>query len=202
MDALSYTPGESKDLVPRTWFKCPQVANGLISKNFLAFKTPISPAYDKHLPKQYQFTPDMIFRHIKDKNLKLGLWIDLTNTRSFYPTNKIKERDCKYLKLYHPDGEFPSETEIQTFVEVCRDFIANNPSDIIGVHSIHGFNTTGFFIVSYLVLTNQACLEYGLSLFTAARPSGIYKQEYLVELYKRYEDVTNALAFYTFYIYV
>jgi mRNA-capping enzyme len=51
--------------------------------------------------------------------------------------------------------------------------------------------STGFFIVSYLVLTNQACLEYGLSLFTAARPSGIYKQKYLVEIYRRYEDITN-----------
>jgi len=191
MDALTHTLDESKYLVPRTWSKCPHVANELIFKNFLAFKTPLASVYNKHLPKQYQFTLDMFFHRLEDKKLKLGLWIDLTNARNFYPTNKIKERGCKYLKLHHRDGAFPSETEVQTFVEVCRNFIANNPSDIVGVHSIHGFNRTGFFIVSYLVLTNQACLECGLSKFAAARPPGIYKQEYIMELYKRYENVTN-----------
>jgi len=177
--------------VPRTWFKCPQMANEVIFNNFLAFKAPLCSAYDKYLPKEYHFTLDTFFRQLDAKNLKLGLWIDLTNRRNYYPTSKIRERDITYFKWHHRESEIPSEREIQTFVQVCRDFIADNQKRIIGLHSTHGFNRTGFFIISYLMLTNQVSLESGLSQFADARPPGIYKPEYIRELYKRYDDVKN-----------
>ncbi|PNF24935.1 mRNA-capping enzyme [Cryptotermes secundus] len=63
-----------------------------------------------------------------------------------------------------------------------------NPLEIIGIHCTHGFNRTGFLIVSYLVQQMDCSLEAALNQFAVVRPPGIYKRDYLQELYRRYGD--------------
>lgn len=60
---------------------------------------------------------------------------------------------------------------------------------VIAVHCTHGFNRTGFLIASFLIEMMDCAIEIALEDFARNRPPGIYKQDYLEELYRRYDDV-------------
>ncbi|EZA60009.1 hypothetical protein DMN91_008331 [Ooceraea biroi] len=186
---------ENRGPIPPRWLNCPRKSMKLILNKFLAFKTPLSSAFNSQVPEECRFNVDMLFEYLKSQKLKLGLWIDLTNTTRFYDRKNVEEHGCKYLKLQcRGHGETPSEEQTRTFVQVCKNFIAHNPLEIIGVHCTHGFNRTGFLIISYLVETDGTSVDAGLAEFAIARPPGIYKGDYIQELYRRYDDVEDVPA--------
>lgn len=88
-------------------------------------------------------------------------------------------------------GETPSEEQKNTFVGLVHNFVTQHPLQSIGVHCTHGFNRTGFLIVSYLVEKTDCALDIALEMFAKMRPPGIYKADYLEELYRRYDDVED-----------
>ncbi|XP_011164113.1 mRNA-capping enzyme [Solenopsis invicta] len=179
--------------VPPRWLDCPRKAMKLIQGKFLAFKTPLSSAYDSQVSEGCRFTLDMLFDYLKSEKLKMGLWIDLTNTSRFYNKESIEDYNCKYVKLQcRGHGETPSEEQTRAFVQLCSNFIAHNPLEIIGVHCTHGFNRTGFLVISYMVEVDGTSVDAGLAEFATARPPGIYKGDYIKELYKRYDDEEDA----------
>jgi len=57
---------------------------------------------------------------------------------------------------------------------------------VVGVHCTHGFNRTGFLIVSYLCEEEDWGVEAAVDYFAKCRPPGIYKGHYIKELYGRY----------------
>ncbi|XP_052747194.1 mRNA-capping enzyme isoform X2 [Bicyclus anynana] len=178
--------------VPSRWLKCPRKATGLFVDQFLAFKTPLDSRYNDQVQDIYRFTPTMLFDSVKSYKRKLGLWIDLTNTSRFYDKADIKKRDCKYVKLQcRGHGETPSKEQTQKFISEVINFIHTKPDDIIGVHCTHGFNRTGFLIVSYMIEQLDFSLEAALMEFANKRSPGIYKQDYIEELYRRYYNDTK-----------
>ena len=81
-----------------------------------------------------------------------GLVVDLTNTSRWYDAKTLSEKDIKYVKINCKGrAETPNEDQTRTFIQVCSNFIAQNPLLCIGVHCTHGFNRTGFLIAAYLV---------------------------------------------------
>lgn len=180
--------------IPNRWLRCPRKSN-IICEKFLAFKTPLSDRFESQMPLECIFTPEMIFSYTKTTKLKLGLWIDLTNTKRFYNREVVEKEGCKYVKIScRGHGETPSREQTQTFFNIVDEFINSNPLSFIGVHCTHGFNRTGFLIVSYLVERMDFSVEAALKAFADAREPGIYKQDYIEELYRRYDDVEDALA--------
>lgn len=124
--------------------------------------------------------------------MNIGLWIDLTNTTRFYNKRNIEEEGCKYFKLQcRGHGETPSVEQTNTFIGVCHSFISQHPLESIAVHCTHGFNRTGYMIVSYLVERMDYAIETALQEFSIARQPGIYKQDYLDELFRRYGDIDD-----------
>src|SRR5699024_4976403 len=69
-----------------------------------------------------------------------------------------------------------------------------NPNCHIAVHCTHGFNRTGFLICSYLVLVHKWDMEQAVHEFAKARPPGIYKQDYIDELFRRYDYFERRFA--------
>ncbi|XP_069698204.1 mRNA-capping enzyme [Periplaneta americana] len=178
--------------IPPRWLHCPRKASDLVANKFLAFKTPLSSQYDDQVPEESRFPPSMIFQSMKSYKIKLGLWIDLTNTGRFYNKKQIEAEGCKYIKLKcRGHGETPSEEVAKAFFLICDEFIHQNPLEIIGVHCTHGFNRTGFLIVSYLVAQMDCSVAAALNQFALVRPPGIYKGDYLEELYRRYDEVKD-----------
>ncbi|KAH8403493.1 hypothetical protein KR215_001335 [Drosophila sulfurigaster] len=179
--------------LPNRWLYCPRKSDTLISERFIAFKTPLSQAFQDKMPIECTFRPEMVFDYCKTLKLKLGLWIDLTNTKRFYDRSTVEERDAQYIKLQcRGHGETPSVEQTRSFIELVDNFISERPFDVIAVHCTHGFNRTGFLIISYMVERMDCSVAAALAIFANTRPPGIYKQDYINELFRRYDDEEDA----------
>ncbi len=175
--------------LPERWLQCPRKASDLIENLFLAFKTPLDERFNEQVPIQFRFTPDLLFQLVKSNRQKLGLWVDLTKTNRFYDKKIVEANQCKYIKLECDGHDGPPNAEqTKTFVELCKLFVSKEPLSSIGVHCTHGFNRTGFMIVSYLVECYDYSVDIAIKYFARVRPPGIYKDKYIRELYNRYDD--------------
>jgi mRNA-capping enzyme len=185
---MSYKKKDLLALPPR-WLNCPRKANSLVADKFLAFKVPLSAKFDQKMPQDCRFNAKMLIESVKRSygNKKLGLIIDLTNTNRFYDADsEIKQQGIKYLKINcKGHDETPTREDTQLFLNFCENFIRQNPLALIGIHCTHGFNRSGFLICSYLVEKLDFSIDMAISMFALSRPNGIYKQDYINELYKR-----------------
>ncbi|KAI1716071.1 mRNA capping enzyme, catalytic domain-containing protein [Ditylenchus destructor] len=85
-------------------------------------------------------------------------------------------------------GQTPTEEETTEFISAAKKFFRDHPNDVMAMHCTHGFNRTGFLIVSFLVEEVEYAVDMAVEEFAKARPQGIYKQDYLNELSKRFGD--------------
>ena len=87
-------------------------------------------------------------------------------------------------------GERPSSEQTAEFIKVCTDFIFddNNENQKIGVHCTHGFNRTGFLICAYMVQEMDEEIGAAITSFAHSRNPGIYKDDYVQDLFERYGD--------------
>ncbi|ELU05833.1 hypothetical protein CAPTEDRAFT_167250 [Capitella teleta] len=178
--------------LPPRWLNCPRKGE-LIADKFIPFKTPLDSRYADKIPDANIFDLKMLFGSFKRQKINLGLLIDLTNTNRFYNKDELAAQDCKYIKIQcRGHGESPSEEQTETFLKVCHAFITQNPLAKIGVHCTHGFNRTGFLIVSYLVEKLDWSVEAGVAAYAQARPPGIYKGDYIKTLFRLYGDEEDA----------
>lgn len=175
--------------IPDRWLYCPRKSDSLIADKFLAFKTPLCDDFSSRMPEECIFTPKMLMAFMKAIKVNVGLWIDLTNTTRFYERSEVEALGCKYIKVKcRGHGEAPSIEQTRSFIEIVDEFMADHPLDAIGVHCTHGFNRTGFLTVAYMVERMDCSVEAALLAFAQARPPGIYKADYIKELFRRYED--------------
>ncbi|XP_055628803.1 mRNA-capping enzyme [Toxorhynchites rutilus septentrionalis] len=175
--------------IPNRWLYCPRKSETLIAEKFLAFKTPLKQEFESQMPIDCLFDPEMLFSVMKTYKVKIGLWIDLTNTKRFYDRADIEDHGCQYVKLQcRGHGETPTREQTNAFIEIVDEFSRDHPLDAVGVHCTHGFNRTGFLIVSYMVERQDCAVEAAVAAFAIARSPGIYKQDYLLELFRRYGD--------------
>uniref|UniRef100_A0A1A7YAA3 mRNA-capping enzyme n=1 Tax=Iconisemion striatum TaxID=60296 RepID=A0A1A7YAA3_9TELE len=176
---------------PPRWRNCPRRGQPVAAK-FLPMKTMLGPRYDEQVAEENRFHPSMLSNYLKSLNVKMGLLVDLTNTTRFYDRNDIEKEGITYVKLQcKGHGECPSTETTANFMRLCEQFIEKNPTDIIGVHCTHGFNRTGFLICAYLVDKMDWSVEAAVAAFAQARAPGIYKGDYLKELFCRYGDVED-----------
>jgi mRNA-capping enzyme len=176
--------------LPKRWLYCPKYGQ-IVHELFLPLKTPLSEGYDDLMETQWRFHPQNIFKakHVGAKEgSQVKLWINLANTERYYGKNAITSNGCQYLHMpLRGHNETPSQEETDRFIRIVKHFTSTNPNDIIAVHCTHGFNRTGFLICAYLITEQNMDVEMAINDFAKARPKGIYKGDYLRELYKRYD---------------
>ncbi|KAM4694089.1 mRNA-capping enzyme [Discoglossus pictus] len=178
--------------IPPRWLNCPRRGQPVAAR-FLPLKTMLGPKYDDQVPEENRFHPSMLSNYLKSLKVKMGLLIDLTNTTRFYDRNDIEKEGIKYIKLQcKGHGECPSPENTETFIRICDRFMDRNSDEIIGVHCTHGFNRTGFLICAFLVEKMDWSIEAAVATYSQARPPGIYKGDYLKELFRRYGDIEDA----------
>ncbi|XP_078504413.1 mRNA-capping enzyme isoform X2 [Lissotriton helveticus] len=192
-----------------------------VGAKFLPLKTMLGPRYDEQVPEENRFHPSMLSNYLKSlkvcctiswcllfpigrvfeqvtlmlpySEVKMGLLIDLTNTTRFYDRNDIEKEGIKYMKLQcKGHGECPTPENTDTFIRLCEKFMEKNTEELIGVHCTHGFNRTGFLICAFLVEKMDWSVEAAVATYAQARPPGIYKDDYLKELFRRYGDIEDA----------
>ena len=65
--------------VPPRWLHCPRKGS-LVGGKFLPFKTPLGSRYDKDVPEECRFNPEMLLMYLTGLRVKMSVIIDLTNT--------------------------------------------------------------------------------------------------------------------------
>jgi mRNA-capping enzyme len=194
MSKRKFTAPDPLEPPPR-WLHCPRKANSLLMDKFLAFKVPLSSKFDSRVPIECRFTFTMLIDSLRRNYSegtggakRLGLVVDLTNTTRFYDADaELKQHGIKYVKINcRGHGETPSPETTKLFMNVVETYIRQHPLDVVGVHCTHGYNRTGFLICAYMVEMLDYAVDMALAMFAEARPPGIYKQDYVNELYKRY----------------
>ncbi|KAL1457931.1 hypothetical protein WDU94_008111 [Cyamophila willieti] len=186
---MSDNHGSGPGPVPNRWMHCPRKAVGLLNDQFIAFKTPLAKKFNDQVLPEHRFTPKMIIDYMNTKKTKLGLWIDLTKTSRFYDKSEVEEHDISYTKIAcEGHQEAPNRQQTSLFIRICSNFMSTKPLEKIGVHCTHGFNRTGFLLISYLVEELHYDVSAAIYAFAMVRPPGIYKAEYLRELFERYDD--------------
>ncbi|KAI5094425.1 mRNA-capping enzyme [Silurus meridionalis] len=153
---------------PPRWLNCPRRGQPVAGK-FLPMKTMLGPRYDDMVPEENRFHPSMLSNYLKSLKVKMGLLIDLTNTTRFYDRADIEKEGIKYIKLQcKGHGECPSDETTKAFIRICEHFVQKNPTELIGN------------------------VEAAAAAFAQSRSPGIYKEDYLKELFRRYGDVDDA----------
>uniref|UniRef100_A0A672GMF3 mRNA-capping enzyme n=1 Tax=Salarias fasciatus TaxID=181472 RepID=A0A672GMF3_SALFA len=157
-------------------------------------KTMLGSRYDDQVAEENRFHPSMLSNYLKSLKVKMGLLVDLTNTTRFYDRNDIEKEGIKYVKLQcKGHGECPSKETTSMFIRLCEHFIEKNPTELIGKYSFccsrMGMSKAGS--VSCLVV-KMSCVEAAVAAFAQARAPGIYKGDYLKELFRRYGDEEDA----------
>uniref|UniRef100_A0A0N5AHZ1 mRNA-capping enzyme n=1 Tax=Syphacia muris TaxID=451379 RepID=A0A0N5AHZ1_9BILA len=189
---------------PDRWMYCPKVGKAsflcfkkVIAEHFLPFKTPLCSMYDDQVEKQYRFHPlDVFSTKLKGvkPGAKIGLWLDLTKTKRYYSRKEVENNDCIYKKLpLKGHGSTPTEEETENFCQEVSAFLKDNPKGVVAVHCTHGFNRTGFLIAAYLVEELGWAIDAAIGNFAVCRPNGIYKQDYIDELFMRYGDIDDRI---------
>ncbi|XP_048387730.1 mRNA-capping enzyme isoform X1 [Stegostoma tigrinum] len=182
----------SNSAIPPRWLNCPRRGQPVAGK-FLPLKTMLGARYDDQVPEENRFHPSMLSNYLRSLKVNMGLLVDLTNTSRFYDRAEIEKEGIKYVKLQcKGHAECPTEEVTNMFIRLCEHFIMQHPMELIGVHCTHGFNRTGFLICAYLVEKMDWSIEAAVATFAQARPPGIYKGEYLQELFSRYGEVEDA----------
>lgn len=177
---------------PPRWLNCPRKSS-IINGKFIAFKTFLDDKFQSQIPIENSFQYPMLKSYVTSNKKELGLLIDLTNTNRFYNRKVVEDDGVRYCKLAcRGHGEAPSKDQTEIFLRICDNFFSKNPGKIIGVHCTHGFNRTGFLIVSYLCEKEEWSVDAATNYFAECRPPGIYKQDYIRELFHRYGIVDDA----------
>lgn len=182
------TPDKARMGLPDRWLHCPKTGT-LVNDLFFPFKTPLCKMYDQQIPdRKFKFNPAEVFSSPFLNGRRIGLWIDLTNTDRYYFSDEVTEKGCIYRKMAMAGrGMSPTKEETDKFIEIVTDFHEKNPELVVGIHCTHGFNRTGFLIAAYLFQVNEYGLDAAILEFASNRQGGIYKQDYIDDLYARYD---------------
>ncbi|XP_003748458.1 mRNA-capping enzyme [Galendromus occidentalis] len=175
--------------LPDRWLHCPKIGS-IVEDIFVPFKTPLDERFGVNIPSDgLRWEPKDVFSFSKLRKLEIGAVVDLTNSARYYKPDSFARNNIHVEKIAcRGHDESPDEEATARFIDFCSKFRASNPHRRIGVHCTHGFNRTGFLICAYLVEHENWDVRAAVAVFAKARKPGIYKQDYMDDLIKRYGD--------------
>eukprot|EP00803_Ostreobium_quekettii_P000704 evm.model.scf_1608.1 EVM.evm.TU.scf_1608.1 scf_1608:17316-27998(-) len=177
--------------LPPGWLDCPSMGNPL--GRFIPAKVPLSGPRYAAIPEDKVFTPETAIQMAAAQQRKVGLVVDLTNSTKYYGPDEFEAWGVEYVKIRCKGrGETPPPRAMNEFMWVVNRYIysGGSPDTFILVHCTHGFNRTGFLIISAMMrLDCSQSVEHLLGQFSRRRPPGIYKNEYIDELFRYYHEV-------------
>lgn len=184
-------PNDRMKHIPDGWIDCPAVGQPLA--NLIPSKVPLGEAFNDCIPPGRRYSSKQVAHQQRVLNRELGLIIDLTNTTRYYHPTDWVNKGIKYFKIACKGRDaVPDNESVNNFVYEALRFFHNHKqmpqNKYILVHCTHGHNRTGFMIVNYLVRIHNMTVKEAVQRFAAARPPGIYKQEYIDALFRFYHE--------------
>ncbi|KAF1866515.1 hypothetical protein Lal_00017898 [Lupinus albus] len=176
------------DLLPPGWLDCPP--HGQELGCIIPSKVPLGESFNDYIPRQ-KYTPQQAILQQRVLGRELGLVIDLTNTNRYYPVSDWTREGVRHVKIRCKGRDsVPDNESVKMFCDEVLDFRSQrtDTEKYILVHCTHGHNRTGYMIVHFLVRTESISVTEAINKFARARHPGIYKQDYIDNLYMFYRE--------------
>ncbi|KAJ7544359.1 hypothetical protein O6H91_09G075300 [Diphasiastrum complanatum] len=178
--------------LPEGWVDCPPYGDPI--GNLIPSKVPLGDLFNMQVDAGKRYSYKQVIRNQKALGREVAMVIDLTNTTRYYSAAEWKNVGIKHVKVpCRGRNEVPDNESVNKFVyEVLRFSYQMQEkrwqNKYILVHCTHGHNRTGFMIAHYLLRAQGGSVEQALQQFSHARPPGIYKQEYIDNLFTFYHE--------------
>ena len=177
---------------PDGWIEAPP-QGAIVRDVFVPSKAPLSDTWhaDGRVPSHRRYGPHEALDMAKQASggRSVELVIDLTNSSRYYDPAVFDARGASYVKIACVGKDAPPDAvAVQQFVyEVCKFLSERKGKGLILVHCTHGFNRTGAMLVHYAQrVAPWPKLNENVKEFATKRPPGIYKPEYVKELFDEY----------------
>ncbi|XP_008235258.1 PREDICTED: mRNA-capping enzyme-like [Prunus mume] len=177
-----------RHMLPEGWVGCP--AYGEEISCIIPSKVPLGESFKDHIRGE-TYTPKQVIHQQRLLGRELGLVIDLTNTTRYYPVSDWTKEGIRHVKIQcRGRDSVPDNVAVDKFIYEVSQFFSHraDPTECILVHCTHGHNRTGFMIVHFLVRNESISVTEAINKFAKARHPGIYKQDYIDELYMFYHE--------------
>ncbi|XP_053575351.1 RNA/RNP complex-1-interacting phosphatase [Bombina bombina] len=166
--------GKLKNHLPDRWTEYTSVGKRIPGTRFIAFKVPLTKAFDCKLEEWQRFSPLDLIQEVQNQNEELGLIVDLTYTTRYYSP--------KVCFLYAvPFSKYPAG--IAKALHYAKLYTGWDMTDkLIGVHCTHGLNRTGYLVCRYLIDVLGMVPSEAIENFNRSRGHCIERNNYLDDL--------------------
>lgn len=139
---------------------------------------------------------------LNDWARKIYAVIDISKDAPIYDTKSLERGGVEYHKFPTVSKIPPTPVEVQDFCSLVDKLLSERdvkraagfePGEkrAIAVHCHYGYNRTGFFICSYLILRQGYSVEQAINEFARAKPPGIRHAHFLDQMWLRYAGGTQ-----------
>ena len=158
----------------------------------LIFQTPLGARFNRVVPEEDRFTPAGVCDLLVAQGKPVGLVLDLTNTGRYYDPAELP-RGVSHQKIFCPPrGQVPSAESMNHFTFELLRFVSAHPDKHVLVHCTHGFNRTGFMLATWMIRKGGLGVAAAVRAVAAHRPPGIYKADYVAELFRYYHELRGS----------
>lgn len=181
--------GYDRYSLPSGWLDCPAYGDEI--EFFIPSKVPLGDSFKERISPGKRYTPKDVIHEQRRIGRELGLVIDLTNTNRYYPESDWLDAGIKYVKIRCQGRDaVPDSDSVDRFIQEVMQFRSYQTlaDKFVLVHCTHGYNRTGYMIVRFLVDTLSISVTEAVDKFARARPPGIYKLDYIDDLYNFYQE--------------
>uniref|UniRef100_A0A1I8A2P7 TYR_PHOSPHATASE_2 domain-containing protein n=1 Tax=Steinernema glaseri TaxID=37863 RepID=A0A1I8A2P7_9BILA len=176
--------GNALGALPDRWKSYVGVGAEVSHTSFIPFKTPLRPEFNNRLREDEIFNVETLLTCARNKDKRIGLVIDLTNTGRYYDSNLWANHGILYKKIPNSgQGVHTQGSDLfRRFRKAVEDFQRDNRDSadlLIGVHCTHGLNRTGYLICRYMIEVLNIDAKTAISEFEKARGHMIRRGEYV-----------------------
>ncbi|XP_068640483.1 uncharacterized protein [Aristolochia californica] len=174
-----------KSKLPPGWLDCPKFGQNI--GHIIPSKVPLGESFNEFVEPGKRYSLKQVIHRQRVLGRDLGMVIDLTNTSRYYPASDWKKQGIKHVKIPCKGRDaVPDNESVNQFVHEVSQFYFRQKhlKKYVFVHCTHGHNRTGFMIIHFLMRSQPI----SVTEFAAARPPGIYKQDYIDALYRFYHE--------------
>ncbi|GMS89327.1 hypothetical protein PENTCL1PPCAC_11502 [Pristionchus entomophagus] len=181
-------------VVPKEWDKYSPLGTVIPRTRFIIFKTPLNESLNNRIPAGSEFTVSHLLRMMAERNQRLGIVVDLTDTNRYYDKRDIEGMCIEYEKLYCPGRGFIERDDIvESFNRAIQKFIEKNDDKeaLIGIHCTRGVNRSGYLVCRFLIDCLGWSSHEAIEAFEKARGHGIGKGTYVTALHKAAKEMRD-----------
>ncbi|XP_024981198.1 mRNA-capping enzyme-like isoform X1 [Cynara cardunculus var. scolymus] len=173
-----------RNSLPPGWLDCPPYGDAV--SFLIPSKVPLGESFNDKVTSDKRYSPQQAIRQQRRLGRELGLVIDLTNTNRYYRESDWTKEGIEYVKIRCAGRDaVPDNEAVENFMQEVTRFNSQHAhsNKYVFVHCTHGHNRTGYMIVHFLIRAESLSVTEAINRFSEARPPGIYKQDYIDDLY-------------------